>query len=149
MIEFAAETYSQVLIEEMMPLWVKHHHEIQQIPGVELKPNFMMYQSLALANVLRIYTARNGKNLAGYQVFTVINHPHFKDKVQAVMDILYLSPESRLGWMGSMFIKFVDTELRKEGVHLTFRAISARKDFGPVLERQGYELTDLMFMKVL
>lgn len=148
MINFAVELYSDALIQEMMPLWQDHHKEIQQIRGVKLEPQLLMYQCLATAGILRIYTARNETlALVGYQVFTITDHPHFKGTKQAMMDILYLSPESRLGWMGYQFMRYVDNELKLEGVHLMFRSISARHDFGTVLERLGYELVDLNFMR--
>lgn len=148
MIEFAAELYSDALVKEMLPLWIEHHREVRQI-AIVLDPHMEMYQALALAQVLRIYTARQGTSLVGYQVFTITTHPHFRKMKQAVMDILYLSPESRLGWMGYSFLKFVDAELKKEGVNLMFRSISARNDFSPLLERMGYQLVDLNFMRRL
>lgn len=146
MIEFAAESYSEALVQEMMPLWIEHHGEVRQIEAA-LDPHIDMYRALAAAQVLRIYTARSESKLVGYQVFTITTHPHFKDRIQAVMDLLYLSPEARLGWMGYKFLTFVDEELRKEGVHLMFRAIAAKNDFGPLLERMGYRLADLSFMR--
>lgn len=147
MIEFAAELYSEQLITEMMPLWRDHHKEIPQVREASVNPNLEMYKILASAHVLRIYTARRDFTIVGYQVFTVTIHPHFRELKQAVMDLLYLSPDERLGWMGYMFMKFVDEELKKEGVHLMFRAISARHDFGTILERMGYQLCDLNFSR--
>lgn len=147
MINFAAEQYSDQLMTEMKPLWVQHHNEIQQIRGAVLDPNLQMYQALASAGVLRIFTARREAGLVGYQVFTITSLPHFKEIKQAVMDILFLSPDARLGWMGYYFLKYADTELQKEGINVMFRAISARKDFGKILERMGYELCDLVFMR--
>lgn len=149
MINFAAESYSTELLIEMTPLWARHHKEVEQIRGMTLEPNLSMYAALSAAGVLRIFTARQEKELVGYQVFTITKHPHFKDMTQATMDILYLSPAARLGWMGYHFLKFVDDEFRKEGVNLLFRGISARHDFGPVLERIGYDLVDYIFLRRL
>lgn len=148
MIEFAAETYTDNLIQEMIPLWREHHNENRQITEA-LDPHLAMYQALGVAGVLRIYTARRDGLLVGYQVFTVTAHPHFKERKQAVMDILYLSQESRLGWMGYKFLKFADEEIIREGVSFMFRSIDARHDFGTMLERMGYSLADLNFMRAL
>lgn len=108
-------------------------------------PDFEMYRRCSDSGVLRIYTVRDGSVLCGYQIFMVMFHPHSKNSKQANQDILYLAPEYRKGMIGYRFIKWCIEQLRAEGVKVVYQHISARNDFGRMLERVGFELQDLVY----
>ena len=142
---FTREEYSENLITEMLPLFIEHHEEIRGLKNVPIDPNFRMYEDCAKAGILRIYTVRVGPNLCGYQVFMVMNHPHSKHSLQANQDILFLTRRARLGFAGYRFIKWCGEQLKAEGVKVIHQHISARNDFGRLLERMGYHLEDLVY----
>lgn len=147
--DFAREPFSQSLLEEMMPLWKSHHAEIADEIYGPLDPDIAVYARSYAAGVLRIFTFRYKQVLQGYQVFFVNKHPHSKDSLQAVQDILYLTPSFRRGLNGYGFIRWCCDQLAGEGVEYVHQHISARHDFGPVLERMGFMIEDLVYAKKL
>lgn len=147
--EFARENYSPELIAEMIPLWKDHDKEVPGLKGVTLDPDIGIYEKMAATGSLRIFTVRDMGALHGYQVMMVSRHPHSKNFIQAVQDILYICPALRKGLNGYRFIKWCGEQLKAEGVNAVCQYISAKNDFGRLLERAGYELTDLAFSKRL
>lgn len=142
---FARERYSEPLIIEMRPLWQKHHDETAAFKDIELNPNIHIYKESDKNGILRIYTVRRGTYLVGYQVFFVSPHPHTQQSLQAVQDILFIEKEARLGLVGYRFVQWCCAQLKTEGVDVMFQHISARYDFGHLLERAGFELVDLVY----
>lgn len=142
---FAHEPYSDALIEEMRPLWKRHFEEIAAFQNISLDPDLSIYQRTATAGVLRIYTARMFGSLCGYQVFFISPHPHSKQSIQAVQDILFLDLDLRVGLTGYRFIKWCVQELKREGVQVIHQHISAKKDFGHLFKRLGFHLEDLVY----
>lgn len=145
MIEFAREEYSEALIEEMRPLWQKHFEEIAAFKHIPLDPDLSVYQACEISGALRIYTARQLQRLVGYEVFFVTRHPHSRQSIQAVQDMLFLGMECRQGLAGYRFIKFCVNELKCEGVQIVHQHISAKNDFGRMFERIGFHLEDLVY----
>ena len=146
--KFAREEYSLQLVSDMMPLWKSHYAETHDEMYGPLNPDLGFYEKAQ--GIMRIFTVRDDAgSLHGYQVFFVMNDPHSMGIVQAVQDILYLCKDSRKGLAGYKFIKWCSEQLEAEGVDLIQQRISARHDFGPVLQRMGFELEDLTYTKRL
>lgn len=145
---FQREEYSAQLIAEMHPLLTEHDKEIPQL-GLGFDPDWKAYKLLNDAKALRIYTARVADLLVGYQVYMVGYHPHRRGSLEATQDILYLEPEVRLGMVGVNFIRFCDKELQKENVRVIHHPIDARHDFGHILERMGFQLSDVVYSRKL
>lgn len=148
-IQFAREEYSLDLVAQMIPLWKKHYDEIAQFKDIPLEPDLERYEMMAAKGYLRIYTARLGGALTGYQVFVINSHPHYKSSIQAVQDILFLDEPSRRGMTGYRFIKWCDVQLAREGIKIVYQHVKAAKDFGRVLERMGYRIHDLIYSRRL
>lgn len=87
-------------------------------------------------------------SLAGYAIFFVRPNPHYSGSVQAVQDVVFLNPSIR-GGNGYRFIAWCDEQLRAEGVQAVYHHVKVSHDFGPMLQRQGYELVDLIYAKRL
>lgn len=146
---FQREQYSNELVQEMMPLWHAHHAETSDILYGPLDPDMRSYELSALAGLIRIYTVRVAGKLQGYQVFFVSHHPHSKESIQAIQDILFIHPSVRKGLIGYRFIRWCGNQLQNEGVNIVHQRISARNDFGRILTRMGYVLEDLTYSKRL
>lgn len=144
--KFALEPYSEKLIQEMRPLWDAHHSEIPQL-DMKIDPDLTAYSTMQKVGALRIYTARVGPMLVGYQIFLVLKHPHRKYSVEANQDMMWLDPEVRMGMAGTKFIRWGDEQLQKEGIAVIHRQISHQKDFGRLLERMDYKLMDLTYAR--
>jgi len=146
---FTRERYSEALADEMLPLWNDHHRETANKFYGPLNPQLETYLACDKNGCLYIFTARNKGILVGYQVFIVSEQLHSRDQIQAVQDVLYLKPEYRKGLTGYKFMKWCINELKNEGVDVVHQVISARNDFGKILERMGFQLEDLTYAKLL
>lgn len=145
--EFQRERLTSGLIRELGPLLLSHYKEIARFKDIELEPDFNEYQALDDIGVLRIFTARKAGNLVGYAVYFVRSNPHYKSSLQAVQDILFIHPKHR--GTGGKLIRYCDDELRKVGVQVVYHHVKKKHNFGPMLERMGYELIDLIYGKRL
>lgn len=132
------------IFHETKPLLEKHWKEIAHYQDIALDPDFDQYERLENSGALRTFTARTEDNsLVGYAVFFVRANIHYKSSIQAAQDVLFIDPNHR--GFGRDFIVWCDEELRKEGVQAVYHHVKAAHNFGPLLERLGYELVDLIY----
>ena len=149
--KFQREELSATLLEELSPLFHAHYKEIAHYQDIELDPDLGTYMKVAAAGGLRLFTAREPElgQLVGYAVFFLRHNLHYSQSLQATQDILFLHPSFRKSLRGFTFIRFCDDELRKEKVQVVYHHVKEKHNFGPMLERQGYELVDVIYAKRL
>jgi GNAT superfamily N-acetyltransferase len=149
---FQRETFDSTLLAELTPLLLAHKDEIAHYPDIPLHVDATVYHAAEANGALRIYTIRDLDQphapLVGYAVFFVRANPHYADSVQAVQDVLYVAPERR-GRTGAKLIRFADACLRAEGVQAVYHHVKVAHNFGPLLERMGYEAVDVIYAKRL
>lgn len=145
--KYARENYSPELVSEMMPLWKSHYEEMAHFKDIILDPDLMVYEAVSKNGALRIYTARKENVLVGYNVFVVRGHPHYRASVSANQDIIFLNDKMREGFAGYRFMKWCDDQLKREGVQTIYQHVRITRNFGPLLERMGYRLMDLIYAK--
>lgn len=135
-------------LEEAKPLLKEHWAEIATFKDIELNPDYDRYLMLEKTGYTKSYSARDGDGrLCGYAVYFLFNHMHYKQALYAQQDILYVLPEQRR--MGGLFIKYCDEELKKCGVVCVTQHVKASLNFGTLLERIGYTLQDLIYIRRL
>lgn len=134
------------LWSDLWPLLREHYKRVAHYEDIPLNPSVEQYNALQDVGMLRCYTAREDGELIGYAVFFVRPHIHYADSLMAAQDVLF-HKRGALGLRG--LVKFADQQLRGEGVQLVSHHIKAAHDFGAILERQGYELMDLIYVKRL
>jgi GNAT superfamily N-acetyltransferase len=147
-LRFAVETMAQVW-DDMQPLLERHWREIAHYQDIPLEPDRQGYATAERNGNLRIFTLRRDDELIGYAVYFVRQNLHYKSSKQASQDILFLAPEYRRGRLGMHLIEFSDECLGDEGVQATYHHVKAAHNFGPLLERMGYQLVDLIYAKRL
>jgi GNAT superfamily N-acetyltransferase len=136
------------IFQEVMPLLELHYKEIAHFKDIKLNPDFESYEKLERLGSLRTYTARDQQSrLVGYAVFFIRHNIHYKESLQAVQDIIFVHPEQR--GFGRRFIEWCDAELAKEKVEAVYHHVKAAHNFGPMLERLGYQLVDLIYARRL
>lgn len=148
MITFQREK-ADTLIEEIKPLLDLHWNEISHYPDIPLDPDYEKYIEIEKTGTLRCFTVRLDNKLIGYVIYFVCENLHYKSSLQAVQDILFIQPDQRGILLGMKLLKFANDELRNEGVQVDYQHIKAKHNFGPMLERLGYELVDLIYAKRL
>lgn len=137
------------VLDEIKPLLHAHWEEIARYPDIPLEPDWEQYKKAEAAQQLRIFTVRVTGRLVGYGVYFVTPGLHYKSSRQATQDILFLAKDYRRGGVGRDLIRFADSILAAQGVEVVYHHVKARHNFGPLLEREGYELVDLIFGKRL
>ncbi len=141
--KYQREKCTKELFDEVYPLLEKHYEEITHYKDIPLDPNVQAYLKLEEIGTLRVYTVREEGEIVGYASFLVSRNIHYKTCLQALQDIIYIDPSKR--GFGAKFIIWCDMQLKKEGVQIVYHHIKKKHNFGPLLERMGYELIDLIY----
>jgi hypothetical protein len=139
---------ASAIIDEGFDLLNEHYKEIAKFQDIELKPDFELYLTADANGSLRVYTVRSeDKALQGYAVFFVRANAHYKDSIQAVQDVVFIRKSHR-GFGGS-FLAWCDEQLKLEKVQAVYHHVKKEHNWGPMLEKMGYELFDLIYCKRL
>lgn len=130
---------------------VAHWEEIATWPDIRLDPDTGAYEALDDAGMLRMYTVRDARSgtLAGYAAYIVRTHLHYRQSKQAVQDVLFLRTDYRRGQTGRQLIEYADAQLAAEGVQVVYHHVKTAHNFGPLLERIGYEHVENIYAKRL
>lgn len=169
-VAFDREPVTGALLDEALPLLRAHWKEVAHYQDIPLKVDYATYLRSDAAGIVRCFTARDvspmaavgihgeipespraqhaGAALLGYALFFVRFAPHYADSLQAVQDVVYLDRSIR-GGTGFRFLRWCDDQLAEEGVQAVYHHVKVEHNFGPLLERQGYELVDLIYAKRL
>lgn len=148
-LSFAQEHFSPALWAELLPLLAEHWQEIAHYPDIPLAVEQATYDAADAAGLVRLYTARDTSGaLLGYACFFVRPNPHYATSLQASQDVLFLHPSAR-GGSGARFIAWCDEQLQAEGVQAVYHHVKSAHNFGPLLERMGYQLVDLIYARRL
>jgi len=130
--------------DEAYPLIIEHYKEISNFHDIKLDPDFEIYKAVEDAGTLRVFTARDDSGtLIGYAVFIVKSNIHYKSSLQATQDVIFIKKKNR--GTGMKFISWCDEQLKSEGVQVVYHHVKVKQNFGPALERLGYELIDLIY----
>ena len=145
MISFQREEVTESLYKEALPLLIAHYEEIVPFKDIPLEVDVNQYIAMDKAGVLRCFTARKEGVLVGYSNYFVRKHPHFSSSLQALSDILYVSPAYR--GFGVSFLQWCEERLKSEGIQQIYQSVTPKHDFGRMLERMGYEKADTQYTK--
>lgn len=146
---YAQEKYEDI-IKDIKPLIEEHYHEIAKYQDIPLNPEWDTYQKMSDLGVLKCFSCRleDSNELVGYGIYLVKHHLHYSSCLVAQQDILFIRKEHR-GGKGALFILWCDKQLKEMGVQMTVQHVKASHNFGPMLERMGYELMDLIYTRRL
>ena len=147
MIKFGKEALNPAFFDEIKPLISEHWEEIAHFKDIPLDPDFDLYQKIQDSGNIRVFTVREEDKLVGYALFFTKVNLHYKSSNQAVQDILFIHPDHR--GCGAKFIIWCDEQLKAEGVQAVYQHMKAKHNFGEMLERIGYELQDLIYVRRL
>jgi hypothetical protein len=170
-VTFDRELVTDALLDEALPLLRAHWREIAHFDDIPLQVDREAYLRSEAAGLVRCFTARTTEGilgsgpsqeeapgaqhagqgrgrLLGYALFFVRFAPHYAGSLQAVQDVVYLDRSVR-GGTGYRFIAWCDEQLAEEGAQAVYHHVKVAHNFGKLLERQGYELVDLIYAKRL
>ena len=95
-VEFGVEAFAP-FYAEAAHLFAAHHAEIMTYMKEPLDVDRELYERLDREGGLAVVTARADGRMAGYAVFLLSAHPHYRLSLQAVQAALYLEPSMRRG----------------------------------------------------
>jgi len=142
---FLKESFNKIKVEAKK-LFEKHYLEIAHFQDIELNIDEESYLAMEKARAIRVFTARDEDyTLLGYAIFIMRYNLHYKDSYQAVQDVIYIDKDKR--GFGLDFIDWCDEQLKSEGVQVIYHHVKEKHNFGPSLEKLGYELVDLIYAR--
>lgn len=148
-IDYQQEFLNQVR-SDAGPLIKLHWDEIAlNQDKIKLNPDWEAYQKLEDDNRLKIFTARNGKQLVGYFVVILGANIHYKDHVFASNDIIYLHKDYRKGFVGIRLIKFAEKCLKDDGVSVLLINTKIHRPFDKLLERLKFKPIERVYSKFI
>lgn len=136
--------------EDCQHLIEQHWEEIAlNKDKIKLNPNWDAYKKLEGIGAFRIFTARDEGKLVGYFAVFVEPNLHYQDHLFARNDVIFLQKEYRKGFCGARLIKFAEKCLKEDGVSVLMINTKVHKDFSPVLERMGFNKTEIIHTKYI
>jgi len=146
---YQQEFLSSVYVE-VQQLIKEHWQEIAvNKDRIKLNPDWDAYEALEKNNRLKIFTAREDGNLAGYFVVITGVNIHYKDHLFAQNDVLYLSKEHRKGFTGIKLIKFAEQCLKEDGISVLNINTKDHKPFDKLLDYMGYNMIERVYQKCI
>lgn len=150
-VAYQSEVLSVELIQEASKLLNMHKNELCLHDDFVLDPDWELYFAASASGKLVIYTARqeSDRKLLGYAAYALHQNMHYRDIKQAVQDVLFMDPSNRGKMAGYKLIQYADKQLARLGVDLVTHHVKIKFDFGPMLERLGYQQSEKIFEKRL
>lgn len=139
------EFLTRSLIEEIDKYISEHQTEVKHEDDVNV--DWLSYQVLQKSSAFYFYTARLSGELIGYMGYLVTNNLHYRDKICAICDLIYVRPEHRGKMCAIKLMKFAEEELSELGVSEVGQSVKIVHDFSPILIRQGYHLEERYYTK--
>ena len=117
----------------------------EEVITIPLAPDYEQYLK---SKMVKSYSVRDGDGkLVGYSVYVLKSHPHYKNSLWAVQDIIYIDP-ARRGY-GMFLIKWCDEQLKLLGVQVVSHHVKVSNDWSKALIRMGYDFQDKILTKRL
>ena len=138
-------------IKDQIQILIKRHYAELTLDKdvMKLAPDWDRYNELNSLGKLSIVCAYDDEKIVGYSVFFLNEHIHYKNNIIANNDVLFLSPEYRLGMTGIKLIKYSEMILQQLGVSKVIWHVKQAKDFRKLLHRMGYQDEDIIVGRAL
>lgn len=127
-------------------MFIAHASEVGVLGASRFLPQAKTYRAIEAQGGLRVYLAYDDGQPAGYQIFLLVNHPHYAGVRWAQADAVYVRPENR-GIGAVRFIVWADAQLGVEGVDVIQRGASTANTYGRLLEYLEYSATEVQYHK--
>ena len=136
--------------QDIQDLLVLNYTEVELDQDIiKLNPDWDAYQQAENNNILKGFTARKKGKLIGYFVAMVVKHIHYKDRIFAGNDVLFIHPDHRKGFSAMKLIKFAEKCLKEDGVSVLTINTKCNKPFDVLLNRMMYKQIENVYRKRL
>jgi GNAT superfamily N-acetyltransferase len=136
-------------LDQMWPLLAAHREELTVYPEImQLSPDVETYLRLEDAGKLLSLGVFDHDELIGYSVNVVTRNLHYDLRV-CQNDVLYLTPEHRLGPLGLRLIRDTERHAREAGAKLMLWHAKQGTALDGLLPRLDYQVQEIMYSRVL
>jgi L-amino acid N-acyltransferase YncA len=148
-LSFQVEPFSAML-EEARPLLVRHWEELAlDKDAVALAPDWQRYANLEAMGALSVVTVRENGKLVGYSWMVIERGLHYRDTLEAYMDIYWIAPEVRGRYGGVRLFRAHERELKRRGVKRVHAGSKLHRDSSRLFRALDYTPVELWFSKML
>lgn len=117
--------------------------------SIWLAPDWERYARLEAEGALSIVTVRECGKLVGYSWMVVHRGLHYRDCLEATMDIYWIAPEVRGRFGGRRLFHAVEAELKRRGVKRVHVGSKLHRDSSRLFRALDYAPTEIWFSKLL
>lgn len=137
-------------LDQMWPLLAAHREELTVYPEImQLSPDVETYLRLEDAGkLLSLGVFDDDDELIGYSVNVVTRNLHYDLRV-CQNDVLYLTPEHRLGPLGLRLIRDTERHAREAGAKIMLWHAKQGTSLDGLLPRIDYQVQEIMYSRVL
>lgn len=136
-------------LDQMWPLLAAHREELTVYPEImQLSPDVETYLRLEDAGKLLSLGVFDHDELIGYSVNVVTRNLHYDLRV-CQNDVLYLTPEHRLGPLGLRLIRDTERHAREAGAKIMLWHAKQGTSLDGLLPRINYQVQEIMYSRVL
>lgn len=143
-----SEHLTPELQAEIQPLSENHWDEVNIYKDIPLNMDWDTYTAAENMDRLALFTVRDDGRLIGYAAYYLSPQGHDRENLYALQDALYVVPEFR-GKASIQLIRESTARLKELGVVVVLQNVKVTHDFGPMLERMGYEKTESVYSRRL
>ncbi|HEY2417117.1 MAG TPA: GNAT family N-acetyltransferase, partial [Steroidobacteraceae bacterium] len=130
------------------PLWPEHYTEIAvDKDRMPMRPDVATYQALDAAGRLQIVVARDDGRMVGYVLSVIRPHLHYADVLCGYEDAYFLTQSRRRGMVGVKLLREAVRYMQSVGVQKAFFMTKVSLNMGPIFERMGFTMTDVVYSK--
>lgn len=157
-VEIVIELLTDELLAEILPLAQKCWDESTAIKGEDcayhgereflIEPDTDQYKTLATVGSLVVITLREEQVLGGYLIGITYRALHHRKVICGLGDSMYLEPQYRFGYAGSMAEKF-ENEMAARGAGIIGWPAHMKSPLYEFLKIRGYVGDDIVMEKRL
>ena len=145
---YAMEKLSGKLVKELECLIAEQETELWYDIEDEIDLDWEAYYAAEDAGIFYLFTVRDADQLIGYCSFFISSDPHYKTRLSAQQDSLFVLKDYRAKGVGDKLIDYCDTVLENDfKVKSIHHSVNMKIDFSPLLERKGYKFTEKLMIK--
>lgn len=145
-------TKEQLFSDGALSLMQQHWEEVgANQDHLELDLDIDAYKKMMDAGVMQTYyvTTKADDELVGYWSFFLIDSPHHAGKKCAQNDVVYVKKSHRAYPMVQQCFKGIEANLKRKGASIIHYSVTTKRDFSPLLKRQGFEKIEDVYSKYL
>jgi GNAT superfamily N-acetyltransferase len=149
MITYQYEQFD-TLLRDAENLAAQHWEEVGSLRDARsLQIDVAAYRRLEQEKRLLCLGVRKDGALCGYVSMILGTDLHAASTVCATVDLVFVAPEQRKGRIGPNLLRYAELCAKHNGATVFHHRVKPQRDFSSLLQRQGFQLTETVYSKVL